>query len=205
MDENNNTLVNDDMIGFIKRHEGTIRHMYLDTRGNVTVGRGFILPDVESAKKIKFRDIRSVNKMGGYLSEKEIEKAYNLVRKAKFGQSIGAIDFDPNGAGKDKFFPAGLDSAYIDKKTEALLKTSERELRTKIPNFDRLPYSARKGLMDMQYNMGENKFNSKKWPKLFQALDKKDYKSMAKESHRADISEVRNQDIYDLFLSADAK
>ncbi len=34
--------------------EGNITHMYLDTKGKVTVGIGAMLPDVNAAKKIGF-------------------------------------------------------------------------------------------------------------------------------------------------------
>lgn len=40
--------------GKLERYEGRVAHMYLDTRGRVTVGVGHLLSNVDSAQRLPF-------------------------------------------------------------------------------------------------------------------------------------------------------
>src|SRR5437016_11515233 len=61
----------------LKRHEGCFPHMYLDTKGLVTVGVGQLLSSVEEAKKLPFIN-RTTQKPA---TPTEIDTDYSAVKK----------------------------------------------------------------------------------------------------------------------------
>ena len=87
---------------------------------------------------------------------------------------------------------------------------SVKELKNKLPKFDAYPLSVRQALLDIQFNLGDTKFQTeiydartKKWkpgwPKLIKAVEEQDWETAAKESHRKGISEGRNRRVADWF------
>jgi GH24 family phage-related lysozyme (muramidase) len=197
------TLVNDDMVSFIDRHEKAVKHMYLDTLGNVTVGRGFMIGNESEAKKYPFKKMIDRNTYGSSASPLEIEDSFKRVKKKPYGQNYGERVFSPfEPEGKD-LAKVGLEPEIINVETKKKLSRFENELKGKIPRFDELPYNARKSLMDMQYNMGNNRFVAEKWPSFYKALDKRDYAEMARQSRRKDVHERRNKEIYDMLMELD--
>lgn len=68
--------------------------------------------------------------------------------------------------------------------------------------FYTLPPSAKTGILDMHYNMGGNKFNSSKFPNLFEGLRQKNYQYSGIESHRTGIGEARNKKVQEKFNRA---
>lgn len=91
----------------------------------------------------------------------------------------------------------------IDRELDKRLKTMEGELRKKIPRFDTVPRSGQKALLDMQYNMGDQKFRGDSWPKFYKALDNRDWTAAAGQSSRRDVSLERNQAVRNWLLEAD--
>ena len=57
----------------------------------------------------------------------------------------------------------------------------------------------------MMYNMGSTKFTKEKWKNFFTAIDRRDWKKAAQESHRKDISKIRNDWAYKTLLSIQEK
>jgi hypothetical protein len=82
------------------------------------------------------------------------------------------------------------------------LEGSASDLATRFPSLDSYPEAAQDALLDMMFNIGLTKFTKNKWPKLFAAVEKMDWKSAAAESNRPDVPDDRNEAIRDLFLSA---
>lgn len=66
--------------------EGNVTHMYLDTKGKVTVGIGAMLPDVNAAKKLGF--VTKDKKLKAAL--KQIEEDYKAVKKQPKGKIASA-------------------------------------------------------------------------------------------------------------------
>jgi GH24 family phage-related lysozyme (muramidase) len=192
----------EDVISFIQKYEGSIPHMYLDTKGNVTIGTGFLIHSEDDTRKIPLRFISDTGGFTGMVTYKDAKEAYRKIKNLPFGKDYPASYYHPHYNKEEKLGQIGMDGLTIRKILEQKLNESERELRVAIPRYDSLPFQVKKGLIDMQYNMGVRKFNSRRWPKLFAAIDGRDYEAMAKESHRRDVQSQRNKDVYNLFLSA---
>jgi hypothetical protein len=56
--------------------------------------------------------------------------------------------------------------------------------------------------MDMIFNLGETKFSRGNWPNFFKAVNQREWRMAAEQSHRRGISEKRNGHTRDQFLKA---
>jgi hypothetical protein len=65
----------------LEQYEGRVEHMYLDTKGYVTVGVGHMMSSAEEAKKVAFVNAAS----GAAATKKEIEDEYTLIKSKPFG------------------------------------------------------------------------------------------------------------------------
>ena len=76
-------------------------------------------------------------------------------------------------------------------------------MEQKIEKFNDFPTSVRQALVDMQFNMGNKKFSDDNWPKLFTAINNRDWKTAAQEaSQRKDVQKSRREWTYKMFNSA---
>jgi GH24 family phage-related lysozyme (muramidase) len=203
--------INDiELMDHVKSFEKFIKYMYLDTTGNVTVGIGHRIANATEAKKLPFQ-IKD-GKIWRNATEQEIADAYTKVNAEDYSQSKGHKKFDPE---KNK----DLDNLRIDKKTAtekalAHLRRDVASLRRKFSDFDSFPVPAQKALIDMNYNLGNDGFsrspaNSNRvgWPKLFDAVENRDWALVATESRRSGLgsqsdSTSRNGAIFNLFNQA---
>lgn len=178
------------LIDSLKESEGLVRHMYLDTRGFVTVGVGQMLPDAESAKHLPFINVATLEPA----TPEEIESDYQSVKNQ----------------------PPGLRAALYEAHTklalplpdiEALLRRRieefEEGLREEFPDYDAYPEDAREGLFDMAYNLGLSGL-VRKFPTFTAAAKRQDWATCARECHRQGIGEYRNRKTRELFERAAA-
>lgn len=86
-------ISNERLIQFFVQSEKNVQHMYLDSKGNVTIGVGMLLPNEESALKLPF-SIRT-NSGERPASSDEIRRAYHKVETSSFGTGLGSTRFDP--------------------------------------------------------------------------------------------------------------
>lgn len=163
----------------LKAEEGCIQHMYLDTRGYVTVGVGHLLDSAESAQKLAFvcRDT------GSAATAEQIEADFDSVRRqpparvAGFYRDSTALD---------------LPMDAIDAQLDRHIDDFEAGIRGHLPDYDNYPDDAREALLDMAFNLGiEGLF--KKFPKLVSCAAQEDWQSCAQECRRNGISDARNQ------------
>jgi GH24 family phage-related lysozyme (muramidase) len=171
----------------IKRFEGSIPHMYLDTEGHVTVGVGRLLPNTDTAARLAF--VRKED--GKTATDKEKRAEWNLIHaleKAKlpayYARSATLL----------------LPEDEIDVLLKRNLRSSEGELRGIFTDYVQFSTSAKEALLDMIFNLGRPKFM--KYRKLIQAAKKNKWKVCAAESHRRGIQPERNHETRRLFESA---
>ncbi|MBW2647435.1 MAG: hypothetical protein JRE23_14925 [Deltaproteobacteria bacterium] len=172
--------------------EGKVSHMYLDTKGKVTVGIGAMLIDLNAAKKLGLvtRDKKSK------VTPKQIEDDYNSVKKQPKGKIASAYK---------KHTKLDLPETEIDALFRAHVKDFKSQLRSKFSGFDTFPEEAQEALLDMAFNLGAHALKTK-WPKLNQeGIDKKDWKAAAKHCNRPDVSLKRNNMVKELFEKAAEK
>lgn len=175
----------------LKVFEGFADHMYLDSKGYVTIGTGIMLASADAAKSsgITFTN-RETTKAA---TAEEIAADFDSVKKATKGM------FPPS---KYEKFTKLYASGGLDNVLKQSLNTAKNDAKSFFPNFNSLPESARWALVDMAYNLGGA--GLKKFAKLKAALDKavkskkqEDFEAAAKESKRNGIQSSRNDAIYD--------
>lgn len=194
----------------LSRYEGKTNYMYLDTKGNVTIGIGRMIPHYSKVQNMPLR-LYENGRSERYATSSEAADAYTRVKKRKYGDRYGANVYDPK---IDKeLMDVRLDDSEIYSMGHEDATRSSHELREKFAEFDQFPPSAQRALLDMQFNLGDTKFQEEyydsrikkmksAWPKLFDAVKERDWLTAASQSHRKDIQEERNKFVYDLFKEA---
>ena len=143
-------------VNYLRRQgiEEYVPHIYLDKYGNVTVGIGHLIPDVDDAKGLSF------TKRGTTIgaSQSEIELAFNTVK------SSGLINARASAfRNLTNIFMTEADAVSQAMKDIDdflnILKSSDY-----FPEFDSYPTLAKEGLLDLAYNVGadEARFGYKK-------------------------------------------
>ena len=173
----------------IEDWEGNVDHMYLDTVGNVTVGKGKLLRNSASAEALPFRR-RGANSL---VSDEEIGAEYDLI--AGMVEDIGR-EADYFGQFTNLYLP----QSEIDRLVTDHMRGDFEALLRQYPGFGNLPVSAQIALWDMIYNLGPPRLAQ--FRLLRQAIMDGDWEEAARQSHRVGPREERNQYVFDLFMDA---
>ena len=178
---------------FIGNHEEFISHPYFDTNGNLTIGYGTVIYNKEEFVSLNLQDkgiaLTKTQKEINYetaMSFKEKYSANVFAKKQENMKSLGRIS-----------------------ETDARLMLENHIQNISIPNikntlekdginFDDLKTSVKIALIDLDYNTG----SVLGFPNLRGALKNNDYVTMAKESHRYQVGNHRNKQVYDLIINA---
>lgn len=177
-------------ISDIGNWEGNVGHMYLDGAGNVTVGKGKLLPDAESAAALPFRD----RVTGDLASEEDIRSEFDIIDAMEGATNLTASDYEP-------FTHLYLPQSEIDRLVREHVRNDFDELLRMFPDFGNFPLPAQIALWDMIYNLGPEGLR-REFPTLRQAIEDGDWEEAARQSHRLDIGERRNDFVFDLFMDA---
>lgn len=169
--------------------EGNVDHMYLDTEGNVTVGKGTLFSDADSAAALPFRHRAT----GDPASEDEIRAEFDLIAGMEASTERGAEYFE-------EFTELYLLQDAIDRLVTDHMRNDFKELLRQYPDFGNLPLSAQVALWDLIYNLGAGGLAA--FRLLRQAIRNGDWEEAARQSHREGPSEERNQFVFDLFVDA---
>lgn len=167
--------------------EDFIEHFYLDTKSKVTVGYGHMLANADAAASAAMK----LN--GNDATEKDKREEWTLIKSKDPGHPASYYK---------QFTKLKLDMADANSLLRGDLQDAASDLATRFPSLDDYPEAAQDALLDMMFNIGLTKFTKSNWPKLFAAVEKKDWKTAAAESNRPDVPDDRNEAIHDLFLSA---
>lgn len=168
----------------LKLEEGVVDHLYLDTRGNVTVGVGFLLPHVADAQRLPFLT-RSLHLPA---TVQQIASDYAAVLAMLPGLPAAhylAATF------------LCLDSIEIDKLLGDELDQTIARLQQEIVDFPLLPEACQEALVDMEYNLGMR--GLLKYHSLLASIARGDWTACAQQCHRRGISDERNRDTAALF------
>jgi GH24 family phage-related lysozyme (muramidase) len=178
----------DDAVRYFRQHEGVIPHMYLDVVGLVTVGVGFLLRTAEDAVALRF-----VNRATGNLA--------TAAEKRQEWTTVAAQEKARRAGYYRQFTQLDLPAEQIDRRLEFLLGEFENVLKRRFPNFERFPWKAQLGLLDMVYSLGPSGF-FRGYPKMCAAVARQDWLGAAAECERGGVSATRNRECKQLFLDA---
>lgn len=172
----------------LKRSEGEVPYMYLDTEGLVTVGVGNMLRDVVAAQALPFVDRKTRKKA----TKDQIKTDYETVRKQTKGRLY--TFYKPH-------TKLDLPQVDIDRLLNARIDEFLKLLKGKFPDFDDYPMDAQEALFDMAYNLGVAKL-MREFTKFVKAVKDQDWETAAAQCKRGGISETRNRHTRELFEKA---
>ena len=169
----------DRLYAFTGPFEGSIPHMYLDTVGKVTVGIGFMLPDVAAAQRLPFSPADQI------AADFQKVSAAPKGRVASFYKQFTRCTLPEDGL-----------RAEFDRRVQvfALQLVNGYQLES-------YPLVVQVALLDMAYNLGAGALLSK-WPSLKAACAKRDWATAAKQCRRNGIGDKRNLATAALFTAA---
>jgi GH24 family phage-related lysozyme (muramidase) len=184
---------------FIKRHEGEIAFMYLDSKGLVTTGIGNLIDPVSLALPLPFQ-FRARNRhnvaAGQMATRQEIAVEWNYLK---------------NHANRSTFIRRG--TRAIEPATSLELTETNRQnlfwtkseaneckLVGHFPQFPEWPADAQLGLMAMAWGLGAG--FPPKWPKFSRACKAQDFAAAAADSHVKTWRKERNEASVHLFENA---
>jgi GH24 family phage-related lysozyme (muramidase) len=161
--------------------EGVVEHMYLDAKGFVTCGVGFLLTSLDDALMLPFEPAHAIASDWARVSIAKPGKQpsfYAQVCSARLPQATMRAMFDARILGLRKLLVAGW------------------------PDFEQLPTNAQLALTDIGYNVGaRGLLGPDKWQKLKAAIMAGDWETAARESNRRDVQPARNARTFALLLS----
>lgn len=176
----------------LEQQEGRVAHMYLDTRGYVTVGVGHMISDENKAVAIPFihRDT------GQAATADDIRKEYNALKKRPYGRRYSANTFQP-------YTSLELTNGTIDQLTRKHIQSFTNELQTIYGTaaFNAMPDKVKLALYDMIFNLGMPKLKNE-YPNFNRHINNSDWAAAARESRRGGISDERNLYVRNLLNQA---
>ncbi|WMN58589.1 hypothetical protein NI389_09990 [Pseudoalteromonas xiamenensis] len=170
-------------------YEGEVNHLYLDSKGNPTIGAGFHIPNKAAFANLPLRENRTK-------------------RAASRDHKLSEFD-------RIKRLPPGYAANFYTQHCELYLshRACQKVLQGKINQFKHelmviygesfyqsLPRSIKLALLDMIYNLGQTQLQTK-WPKFNAAIQARDWQAAALECHRVGVSAKRNERVKQLLMS----
>ena len=168
----------------IRKGEGSIPHMYLDTLGNVTVGVGQLLRTPEDALELPFvmrqmgalRTSSSRVWSGRRASDGEIRRDWEAVNDQQSGLTIVASAYK-------HYTRLELPEPEIDALLDRRIREFENDLKTRFSDYDDFPENIRLGLLDMAFNLGCHGLVTK-FPTFTAAIIDRDWETAARGKSR---------------------
>lgn len=185
------------------KYEGKFNHLYLDTKGKVTVGVGHLVANRVVISIINL--YKTKNKLPTQLAtlpEKQAE--YDKISKLPWGNRYGAATFKPHTSLIMKDADINL---LLDKHINSFYKELSniyKKTNGYPDDFDKLHKNVQLALFDMIFNLGATRIISS-FPNFNKALKASDWRKAATESNRPDVSPTRNQYIKQLLNTVPTK
>lgn len=173
----------------LERYEGSINHMYLDTRGFVTVAVGHLIVDEQAAQKLDFVYADNQEKA----STEVIAEEYRRMKAQEMGMVASRYK---------AFAELRMEAPAIDTLTDKHIETFDKELGNIYgAEFAGFPSNVRMALFDMIFNLGQTKLR-KTYPTFNRYIAAGDWANAATECNRRGISDERNNYVKELLRTA---
>jgi GH24 family phage-related lysozyme (muramidase) len=161
-----------------KKWEGVVQHLYLDTKGLVTVGIGNLTNTLNAAQALPF-----VNSSTGQAATKgEIQTNFNAVKGMKAAMVATSYRQNPN---------LVLTNEEIEKLAGDRIRDEFLpQIRKVFSGFDGYPIEAKEVIVDITYNVGTGKIRS--WKNLIKHAEASDWSAASEEAVVSSSSQSRN-------------
>lgn len=176
---------------FLQDKEAISEHPYLDIEGNITSGYGHMDKNLNSFARHPWYN-QTTQKPA---TMEEIQKYYNTLKAAPYGQNYGAKSFKQQ-------TPLRLSRSYAEQLLDHDIAIREEELHQTHPNFKYMSPEMQVAIAEPNYHVG-----TLKWPKLKEAIQNKDKEAICTNIHRKETDnkgnfikgfQERNQWAYDM-------
>lgn len=185
------------------QYEGKFNHLYLDTKGKITVGVGHLVSNkIAIASVPLYKTKNNLPFQLASLQEKQSE--YDKIAKLPWGQRYGAATFKPHttlvmkDADINQLLDRHIDNFYKE------LSNIFKKANGYSDDFDKFHKNVQLALFDMIFNLGATKIMNG-FPNFNKALKVSDWKKASTESSRSDVSPTRNQYVKQLFNTVPVK
>lgn len=185
-----------------KKWEKPIPNLYLDEKGNVTVGIGHLVPSAKANALLNYDSFfvsptppRPVGQNDKIESWEKINEFYKELKGKK------PFPLGGNNIFREKS-NLNMPETYMITLFYEDLKERIRALKKIFPNFDKYPDPAKLGIVDVFFNVGYGNFS--KFAKFKTAVFKQNWLLAGNESTRPEVK-GRNNDVYALFREAHLK
>ncbi len=172
----------------IELYEGKVSHMYLDSRGFVTVGVGHLLSNTYAAQKVFFQ-----TEAGDAASDDVIAEEFVLLQQQE-GNRVASY--------YKQFTQLHVSDETIDGLTNKHIDSFYQELQIIYSEFDTFPRNVKLALFDLIFNLGMTALR-KKWPKLNGCIANRDWVGAAENCRRRGIADARNDYVKSLLERGD--
>jgi GH24 family phage-related lysozyme (muramidase) len=164
--------------------EGRIPWLYRDTKGNVTVGCGKMLPSLAAA--VTLHETHPFQCEGLTATVAQIMADWNRLQALPYGQDYAAGSYKA-------LTSVSLPDAAITALLLQKMTVCEAVLRIKLPWYTSpgFPDAVKVALLDMAYNLGSAGL-LEGYPQMLEAAELHDWITMAAQSRRVGISDERN-------------
>lgn len=179
----------------IKNNERTLYHPYLDSMGIVTIGTGI---NVDNKAEFMKLDLRVGTPDGRLATQAEKEAGYNHLKNFAKQEIARASKDSKNPVNKTAYFymtDTNLRLSILAEKDLYNRKFKQALLNDVPKAFSKLssfPDPAKIVIIDMMFNMGATRFTKEKWSNFYGAVNKHDWSTAAKQSHRNSGDKERN-------------
>ncbi|MCB9982105.1 MAG: peptidoglycan-binding protein [Rhodospirillales bacterium] len=187
----------------IESHEDDIPYPYIDTASKITVGIGI---NIDGKGKFMGLPWKTGSESGPDATRKEIEDGYEALvnQKTQLGNLNEDGNFNVSADNQDNWTNLYLPDEERANLFQEIVNMFQNALPGKFSDFDCFPPPAKVALMDMIFNLGETKFSRGNWPNLFKAVNQRDWRTAANQSHRKIPNDKsnRNRDTHNQFIDA---
>ncbi len=182
----------------LEEYEGRHNHMYLDTKGKVTVGVGHLIANKAAVAFVTMYTVK--NKLPSSMATmKQKQDEYDTIANQKKNYKASWYKQHTSLVMKETDMDAQrkkhIDTFYAE------LVGMYKKSKGYANEFDNFPDEVQKALFDMIFNLGQTKLRTI-FVKFNEAIKKEKWGDAAKQSNRPDVNAARNAYVKDLFNSA---
>ena len=174
----------------IQEHEKVKQHPYVDTTGNITIGAGANINNLNDFMKVNF----TVN--GIPATDAQKMEAYNSLRNLSNQKNITG-----NYTNRNRVADYFLDKINLRISNQDAYNMAHNHMvndlahvRKEFTDFDTFPNPLKEVLLDIHYNTGG--LNKQNWPNLYEAIKRKDIwgqQGIYNNVSRKDVQPSRNE------------
>lgn len=180
----------------LEQYEGRLNHLYLDSRGRVTVGVGHLVENRNSIANVTLYQTRNGQPYQPANLQLKLTE-YDNIAALPWGRNHGAASFQPHtslvmrAAEIDQLLNNHIDSFYTDLTNIYNPSNGYHE------DFDNFHRNVKFALFDMIFNLGATRIVNR-FPDFNAAIKSRDWWKAASESNRPDVNANRNHYVKNL-------